>query len=81
MTNEMKVNDYKVLYDAVVNMSMDADGFGLFDTITEEDIEKAKWIACIIDCLNDVPSRRSKLIFREKAIDFDVIDFLEENDY
>ena len=81
MTNEMKVNDYKVLYDAVVNMSMDAEEFGLFDTITDEDVEKAKWIACIMDCLNDVPSRRTKHIFREKAIDFDVIDFLEENDY
>lgn len=77
----MTVNDYKALYEAVVNMSMDAEEFGLFDTITDEDIEKAKWITCIIDCLNDIPSRRTKHIFREKAIDFDVIDFLEENDY
>lgn len=77
----MTVNDYKALYDAVVNMSMDAEEFGLFDTITDEDVEKAKWIACIMDCLNDVPSRRTKHILREKAINFDVIDFLEENDY
>ena len=81
MMNDMTVNDYKALYDAVVNMSMDAEGFGLFDKITEEDVEKAKWIACIIDCINDVPSSRTKHIFREKAIDFDVIDFLDENDY
>ena len=63
MMNEMNLNEYKALYDEVVRMSIDADGFGLFDEINEEDIEKAKWIACIIECMNDVPLRRVKHIF------------------
>ena len=49
----MTVNDYKALFEEVVKMTNDADGFGLFDQISEEDVEKAKWIACIMDCLND----------------------------
>ena len=80
MMNEMNLNEYKALYDAVVRMSIDADGFGLFDEISEEDIEKVKWIACIIECIDDVPLRRVKHIFQHKNIEFDSWDFLEEND-
>ena len=79
MMNEMNLNEYKALYDEVVRMSIDADGFGLFDEINEEDIEKAKWIACIIECMNDVPLRRVKHIFQHKNIEFDVEEFYEEN--
>ena len=47
----------------------------------KEDIEKAKWIKCIIECMNDVPLRRVKHIFEQKNIEFDSDDFLEENDF
>ena len=75
----MSVNDYKELFEEVVKMTNDADGFGLFDQISEEDVEKAKWIAFIIDCLNDVPLTRVEHIFEQKNIEFDVEEFYEEN--
>ena len=78
-TRRMSVNDYKELFEEVVKMTNDADGFGLFDQISEEDVEKAKWIACIIDCLNDVPLTRVEHIFEQKNIEFDVEEFYEEN--
>ena len=81
MMNEMKTTDYKSLYQAIVDMSVDMDSVGLFDKITAEDIEKAKWIACILACINDVPLRRMNHIFSQKRIDFDIDDFLDENFY
>ena len=75
----MSVNDYKELFEEVVKMTNDADGFGLFDQISEEDVEKAKWIACIIDCLTDVPLTRVEHNFEQKNIEFDVEEFYEEN--
>ena len=75
----MTVNDYKALFEEGVKMTNDADGFGLFDQISEEDVEKAKWIACIMDCLNDVPLTRQEHIFEQKNIEFDVEEFYEEN--
>ncbi len=75
----MTVNDYKELYMAVERMSLDVDSFGLFDQISEEDIEKAKWIACIIECLNDCPLTRMEHVFEQKNIEFDVEEFYEEN--
>ena len=77
----MKISEYKKLYEEVVDMSMDAEEFGLFHEISKEDIEKAKWIKCIIECMNDVPLRRVKHIFEQKNIEFDSDDFLEENDF
>ena len=37
---EMNIEGYKAIYDAIVSLSVDADGYGLFDAITEEDVEK-----------------------------------------
>ena len=36
----MKISEYKKLYEEVVDMSMDAEEFGLFHEISKEDIEK-----------------------------------------
>jgi len=74
----MRESSYKKIYELILNMSMDAEEFGLFDKIRKGDIEKAKWIKCIADCLNDVPLRRAKHILEHKEIDFDEIKFLEE---
>ena len=69
---EMSVDGYLDLYRKVVRLSMDADGFGLFEMITERDIAKAKIIRAIIDVLDDVPIRRMKHIMSYKKIDYDV---------
>lgn len=72
----MKVKDYKKLYELVLKMSFDAEEFGLFDDISEDDIAKAKWIASIAECLNDVPIRRASHVFKQKRIKFDAAEFL-----
>ena len=69
---EMSVDEYLDLYRKVITLSMDADGFGLFETITERDIVKAKIIRAIIDVLDDVPHRRMKHIMSYKKVDYDV---------
>ena len=77
--DEMKLEDYKAIYEAIVSLSCDADGFGLYDGNTTEDVEKCKWIAAIFNVLGDVPRRRVNHIFQHKEIRFDCERFLEEN--
>lgn len=36
----LTLEGYKAIYEAIVSLSCDADGFGLYDTITEEDVKK-----------------------------------------
>ena len=69
---EMSIDEYLDLYRKLITLSMDADGFGLFETITERDIVKAKIIRAIIDVLDDVPHRRMKHIMSYKKLDYDV---------
>ena len=69
--DDMTLDDYKAIYDAIVSLSCDADGYGLYDDITNEDVEKCKWIAAICEVLDDVPVRRVKHIFEHKNVDFD----------
>ena len=78
---EMNIEGYKAIYDAIVSLSVDADGYGLFDSITDEDVEKCKWIAAICEVLEDVPMRRVKHIFNYRNVDFDYFDFVEENGF
>ena len=77
--DEMKLEDYKAIYEAIVSLSCYADGFGFYDGITTEDVEKCKWIAAIFNVLGDVPRRRVNHIFHHKEIRFDCERFLEEN--
>ena len=77
--DEMKLEDYKAIYEAIVSLSCDADGFGLCDGITAEDVEKCKWIAAIFNVMGDVPRRRVNHVFQQKQIRFDCKQFLEEN--
>lgn len=76
----LSVDAYKAAYDALVSISVDADGYGLFENITDEDVEKCKWIAAICKVLDDVPRRRMEHIFKYRKVDFDYIDFIEENE-
>ena len=62
-----------------MSLSVDADGYGLFESISEEDVEKCKWIAAICEVLNDVPRSRKEHIFKYRKVDFDYIEFIEAN--
>lgn len=76
-TDNMTIAEYKEIYEAIVSLSVDADGYGLFESISEEDVEKCKWIAAICEVLNDVP--RKEHIFKYRKVDFDYIEFIEAN--
>ena len=76
----MTIADYKAIYEAIVSLSVDADGYGLFDSISNEDVEKCKWIAAICEVLDDVPRSRMEHIFKYRKVDFDYIDFIEESE-
>ncbi len=78
MIEEDTVAFYKHVYEDIVSISVDADSFGLFDQITDEDVEKCKWIAEILEVMNDVPRRRMEHIFKYKGIEYDSEEFLEE---
>lgn len=79
-SGEMMLENYKAIYEAIVSLSCDADGYGLCEDITEADIEKCKWIAAICEVLEDVPKRRVRHIFTYKNVVFDREQFLEEMD-
>ena len=76
----MTIADYKAIYEAIVSLSVDADGYGLFESISNKDVEKCKWIAAICEVLDDVPRSRMEHIFKHCKVDFDYIDFIEENE-
>lgn len=76
----MTIADYKAIYEAIVSLSVDADGYGLFESISNEDVEKCKWIAAICGVLDDVPRSRMEHIFKYRKVDFDYIDFIEESE-
>ena len=76
----MTIADYKAIYEAIVSLSVDADGYGLFESISNEDVEKCKWIAAICEILDDVPRSRMEHIFKYRKVNFEYIDFIEENE-
>lgn len=77
----ISVEAYKAVYQNIVSMSIDADSYGLFKNITDEDVEKCKWWAAIMDVIDDVPRRRVEHIFKYKKINFDSYDFIEEQEF
>ena len=82
MSNDgmMTINDYKEIYEKICYIAGDADSFGLFKHISDEDVEKCKWIYLINEVLEDVPMGRVIHTFHEKKIELDIEKFLEEND-
>ena len=68
----MTLAKYKQVFSDIITIAGDAEGFGLCnDTITDEDIEKCKYIAAMLETLKDVPERRVNWIFNMKNIVFD----------
>ena len=76
--DDMTIESYKAILDAVISLSCDADGYGLFEHISDEDVEKCKWIAAICEVMDDVPKRRMEHIFKYREVKFDFGKFLEE---
>ena len=76
----LSIESYKSVYDAIVALSVDADGYGLLENISYEDVEKCKWIAAICEVLDDVPRHRMGHIFKYCKVDFDYINFIDENE-
>ena len=79
MFERMTIADYKEIYEKVLDLSFDADGFGLFKHITDEDAEKCLWIAAILEVLNDVPLGRMEHIFKQRKMKYDWRVFMKEN--
>ena len=79
MFERMTVADYKEIYEKLLHLSFDADGFGLFVHISDEDAEKCIWIAAMLDVLNDVPLSRMEHTFKQKKMTFDWDKFWKEN--
>ena len=74
----LKVEDYKRVYELILEMSYDVEEFNTLERITEEEIEKCKWIKCIVITLTDVPEERINYIFKIKKIKFNELAFLEK---
>ena len=73
----MNLSSYKRLPDKVLEISEDMDGVTIFGNTTEEDIEKCKCIAAIIEVLEDVPKSKMEVMFKHKKIKFDYIEFID----
>lgn len=63
---EMTVKDYEDIYDAIVALSIDAEGFALDGNYENDEEEKVDLILQMIDCLNDVPLSRANWIVKEQ---------------
>lgn len=78
MNENMDVSTYREVYEKILDLTMDAESFNLFEAITEEEVEKAKWFAAMLETLADVPLRRVQHIFKQKKIKFDCVEFLKQ---
>ena len=67
----------EIAYYSMHNMVPDADGFGLFDRISEKDVEKCKWIAAIYEVMAEVVEKYVNPIFNELNIQYDWEEFYE----
>ena len=70
------IEDYERVYDEVISLSIDAEAFSPMDMMSDEDVERAKWLCLILDVLNDVPKRRMNYLFQHAGLDPDEV--LEE---
>lgn len=64
----MNIEEYRILYDKILELSEDAESFGLFNEASDEDVEKCMYIKAMLDTLQDVPDSRQEHIFKHKKI-------------
>ena len=67
---------YNEVYLVVVDAAKDARRF---DTSKEEDIEKCKWIAAMVDVLFDVPMHKACEVLHLNNVKFNYKEFIAEN--
>ena len=77
----MNIKNYKKLYEEILEMSYDMEEVSVYCNPTDENIEKCKWIAAILEVLNDVPKSQMECMFEYKDIAFDYIKFMESENY
>lgn len=61
-TETMTLEDYEKLYDIILAVSFDADGYSLDGSFDNDEIEKCQLIRNMIECLDDVPKGRTEWI-------------------
>lgn len=66
----MNIEEYKKIYDLIVQLSYDAEEFNLSNPTPEEQ-EKAVLISIMASCLNDVPMGRYDYYKKCNAITID----------
>lgn len=79
MDFDMKVSDYKELYEKILSLTYDAEDIRVNDGTSAEEIEKCKWIIAMVETLTDVPLGKAEYMFHRKKIKFDLIQFLRSN--
>jgi hypothetical protein len=77
----MEVEQYRKIYEMILEMSMDADGFNTTDNITEDEIAKCKWISLMLNTITDVPARKAAAISLKMGLDLDNIEFMDVGFY
>lgn len=76
----MTIEEYKNIFESILKISFDVEEEIDIDNPTEEDINKAKWIKAMVQCINDVPFLRAAHILRKCNIEFDYCAMLDELD-
>ena len=61
-TERMTIEDYEKIYDIIIALSMDADGYSLDGSFDNDEVEKCKLIREMIECIEDVPKGRTEWI-------------------
>lgn len=73
----LSVEDYKKIYELVVDMSFDIEDFKAWRPLTDDEKEKYKWFFAIRDTLCDVPLRYAEWAVHKKLLVYDPIEFLD----
>ena len=71
------VSTYQHIYEEILALTFDADGFPVSGNISEETTNKCMWFLAMIETLNDVPFRKAEVILKQKKVQFDYCTFLD----
>lgn len=74
----MTLAKYRHLFADILMLAEDAESFGVFeDTITEEQVEKSKYIIAMLEVLKDVPERKAENVISMKDVTFNYDEILD----
>ena len=72
----MSIEEYIKIYDLIVSLSFDTEGFKL-ENPTPEEQEKAVLIKLMVDCLSDVPLGRYNFYKKRNLIAIDEEQYID----